>query len=230
MSAVASVPIKQSRRLRLGLVGAIIVAVALVAFELAARAGQPATAPLRLASMADSAQAMQRAGAVMQTHGQVMLDEGRRTGDHDLIAHGEHWRRDGQALMQGGQWLAMNPTAPGNLATAPAELARQGNWGELARTAQAMQHDPTRARATDLEALRWAGLAMRAEGQAMAEHGRVMREEAEVMVTRHGLSGPMAADLHQAARTMGEVGASLTGNGQTMIDYAVQVRRSLGYR
>ncbi|GIW07461.1 MAG: hypothetical protein KatS3mg060_2266 [Dehalococcoidia bacterium] len=92
-----------------------------------------------------------------------------------------------------------------------------------------MLHDPSRARGVDLEALRWNGLAMRAEGQNMADHGRVMVEEAEVMVTRHQLQGQAAADLLQAAQTMREVGGHLTGNGQAMIDYAERLRRSLGF-
>ena len=230
MTAALNGPTRMSRATKLGIGLTVGIAVVLVIAGLLARAGGPAAEPLRLASMAESAQAMQQAGATMQAHAQAMLDEGRRTGDQDLIAHGEHWQRDGQALAQGGQWMAMNPTAPGSLATAPAELAAQGSWGELARTVQAMQHDPSRARATDLEALRWAGLAMWAEGQTMTEHGRVMAEEADLMTTRHGLGGPAADDLRGDAQTMREVSAALAGNGQAMIYYAGQMQRSLGAR
>ena len=173
---------------------------------------------------------MQQAGDAMQAHGRAMLDEGRRSGDQDFETHGEHWLRDVQALVQGGQWMAMNPTAPGSLVSAPGELAAQGSWGELTRTAQAMLHDPSRARSTDLEALRWNGRAMSAEGRTMAEHGRVMVEEAEEMVARHGLVGEAGADLVHAAAAMQRVGGDLEQNGQAMIDYADRLRRSLGYR
>lgn len=214
---------------KLTIVAAIAVAVALVGFSVVARASRPSVERLHLVSMADSAAALQQAGAVMQSHGQTMLAEGQRSGDQDLTAHGQHWLNDGLVLAQRGQWLAMNPLAPSSLVSSPAELSRQGNWGELTRAAEAMLHDPSRARGVDLEALRWNGLAMRAEGQNMADHGRVMVEEAEVMVTRHQLQGQAAADLLQAAQTMREVGGHLTGNGQAMIDYAERLRRSLGF-
>lgn len=230
MSTAASDTIKRPNRLGVWLIVAIIVGVTLVATGLAAGAGQPAATPPRLASMAESAQALARAGTAMQVHGQAMLDDGQRTGDQDVIRRGDHWRRDGQALLQGGQWLAMDPTALGSLLASRSELAQQGNWGPLTRAAQAMLHDPSQARAMDLEALRWNGLAMRAEGQTMAEHGRVMTEEIDLMVARYGLSGHGDADVRQAAQTMTEVGATLRQNGQRMVDYADQFQRSLGAR
>jgi hypothetical protein len=216
------------RKLGIGL--AIGVALALVAFSVVARAARPAVQVARLVSMEESAQAMQRAGETMQGHGRAMLDEARRTGDQDLAAHGEHWLGDGERLVQGGVWMAMNPTAPGGLVSTPGELSAQGSWGELTRTAQEMLHDPSRARSVDLEALRWNGMAMRAEGRAMAEHGRVMLEEAEAMIARHDLNGTAGADLVHAATTMQRVGGYLEQNGQEMVDYADRLRRSLGYR
>ncbi|MCE9688493.1 hypothetical protein LZP73_20285, partial [Shewanella sp. AS16] len=96
---------------------------------------------------------------------------GQTSADQDLIGHGEHWLRDGQALVQRGQWLTMNPIAPASLVATPAELSAEGAWGELVRTAEAMLHDPSQARsAVDLDALRWNGEAMRAEGRTMGEH------------------------------------------------------------
>lgn len=230
MNTTVSIPNRQSSRLTPGIIIAIVVALALVVVGLAARAVRPGAEPARLVSMAESAQAMQQAGATMAAHGQAMLDEGRRTNDQDLLAHGEHWQRDGQALVQGGQWMAMNPTAPGSLVVPPSELAKQGSLGSLTQTAQAMLHDPSQARAVDLAALRWTGQAMRAEGQTMAEHGRVMAEEADLMVARHELAGQAATDLRQAAQTMSDVGATLSQNGRRMIDYADQLQRSLGAR
>jgi hypothetical protein len=208
----------------------VAVAVGLVAFALVARAARPGVEQPHLASMQESASALAAGGSTMVAHGQAMLAEGQRTGDQDLVAHGEHWVRDGQALSQRARWLAMDPLAPSGLVTSPAELSQQGSWGELTQTAAAMLHDPSRARAVDLEALRWNGLAMQAEGRMMAEHGQLMVEEAELMVARHGLAGQVAADLRQAAQAMREVGAHLQGNGQAMIDYADRLRRSMGYR
>lgn len=208
----------------------VAVAVGLVALALVARAARPGVERPHLVSMAESASALAAGGRAMVIHGQAMLAEGQRTGDQDLLAHGEHWVRDGQTLSQRAQWLTMDPLAPGSLVTSPAELSQQGSWGELTQTAAAMLHDPSRARAADLEALRWNGLAMQAEGRMMAEHGRLMVEEAELMVARHQLDGPAAGDLRQAAQTLREVGAHLQANGQAMVDYADRLRCSLGYR
>jgi hypothetical protein len=211
---------------------AVVVAVVLVAFSVVVRTARPtnaAEAP-RLVSMSQSAQAMQQAGNVMQSHAQTMLVEGQRTGDQELIARAEHWLSDGQALVRGGEWMSMNPTAPGSLVASPTELGAQGSWGELTRTAQQMLHDPSRAREVDLEALRWNGLAMRAEGRNMVDHGRNMAEDTEMMIASHGLDGPAAADLRQTAATTRQVGGDLEQNGQSMIDYADRLRQSMGYQ
>jgi hypothetical protein len=164
----------------------------------------------------------------MQTHAQAMLDEAARTGDSDLQAQGEHWLQDGNDLVQKGSWLLMDPLAPGNLVTTPAELSRLGAWGSLPQTAQAMLHDPTKLGAANPEDLRWNGEAMRAQGRGMADHGRVMAEEVEVMVARHGLSGDDALALRQASRTMQDVGTTLEQNGQGMVDAGDRINRSLG--
>ncbi len=214
---------------RVVIAGSIAVALGLVTFGLVAAALRPRPQPPRLISMAEAAQAMLRDGGAMQVHAQVMLDEARRTGDQDLAAHGEHWQRDGLELVQRGQWMAMNPIAPGSLVASPSQLSQEGSWGELTRTAQAMLHDPSRARGVDLEALRWNGVAMQAEARNMAEHGRLMAEEADVMIAQHGLQGEAAATLRQAAETMREVSGYLEQNGQAMVDYAERLRRSLGY-
>lgn len=184
----------------------------------------------RLISMEESGQAMQQAGGAIERHGQAMLDDGRRTGDQDLIAHGEHWLRDGQQMVQGGQWMAQNPTAPGSLVSSPAELREQGNWTELTRNAQAMIHDPSKARGVNIEALRWNGLAMRGEGQNMIDHATIMAEDVELMLQRHGLQGQAATDLRQAVEVMRQAGSHLKENGQAMMDYADRLRRSMGAR
>ena len=214
---------------KLSIGAAVAVAVALVAFSLVARAARPGVDKPHLASMEESASALARDGATMLAHGQWMVSEGQRTSDEDLVAHGEHWRADGEALLHRSQWLRMDPLVPSSLVTSPAELSAQGAWGDLPNTAKAMLHDPSKARDIDLEALRWNGLAMRAEGRNMAEHGRVMVQDADLMVARHQLQGEAAVNLRQAAQTMREVGDHLAGNGQEMIDYADRLRRSLGY-
>lgn len=184
----------------------------------------------QLMSMEASGQAMQDSGAAIERHGQAMLDDGRRTGDQDLTAHGEHWIRDGQQMVQGGQWMTNNPTAPGSLVSSPVELREQGNWTELTKNAQAMIHDPSKARGVNIEALRWNGLAMRGEGQNMIDHAAIMAEEVELMVQRHGLQGQAAADLRRAVEVMRQAGGHLKQNGQAMIDYADRLRRSMGAR
>jgi hypothetical protein len=216
---------------KVGIGLAVVFAVVLVAFGVVARSARPSVddGP-HLISMTESAGALQQAGAVMQTHGQTMWEDGQRLNDPDLVARGEHWRADGQTLSQRGQWLSMHPLAPSSLVVSPAELSAQGAWGDLPRTAETMLHDPSRARELDLEALRWNGLAMRAEGQAMAEHGRIMDEDLSVMVSRHPVAEPTTANLRQAAEAMRDAGGYLSANGQEMIDYADRLRQSMGYR
>lgn len=212
---------------------AIMIAVLLVAFGalVASRGPQSKTAATQaphLVSMEESGQAMQQAGDAMKAHGEAMLDEGKRPGEQDLAAHGEHWLNDAQALVQGAEWMAMDPKAFSSLTSRPGDPAIQENWGALVRGSEAMLHDPSRAGATDLEALRWNGQGMVAEGRNMAEHGRVMAEEVEVMVVRHKLRGQAGADLRQAAQAMIDVGGHLSRNGQEMVDYADRLRRNLG--
>jgi hypothetical protein len=217
-------------KMKLAIVSAIAVAAAVVGFSLFGRTARSSVEGPRIVSMEASAQELQRAGAAMQAHADAMLADGQRVGDPALTAHGEHWREDGQILAQRGQWLAMDPLAPSSLSSTPAELSTQGAWGSLTSTAAAMLHDPGNAREVDLEALRWNGLAMRAEGRNMAEHGTVMAQEVELMVAGSRLAGEPAADLRQAAQRMREVGGYLEGNGQSMVDYADRLRQSLGVR
>lgn len=175
---------------------------------------------------------MEVAGRTMEHHGTAMIERGREIGAADLVGHGEHWKVDGQRAIQGGRWMAMDPSAPGSLVSSPGELATAGSWGSLTETAQSMLHDPSRARAVDLGALRRNGLAMRSEGAAMAEHGRVMVEDVEVMtrLSDHWLDSATADELRGSAITIERAGRGLERNGQAMIDHADRMRRSLGYR
>ncbi|MCC7106394.1 MAG: hypothetical protein IT307_14755 [Chloroflexi bacterium] len=195
----------------------------------AVTAARPSTETAHLVSMEDSARALEQAGTSMQAHGEAMRAEAERAGDEQLAARGEHWVNDGKELVQRGRWLVVDPIAPSNLLTPPSQLSATRSWGDLLSTSGAMLHDPSRARnGLDLDALRWNGLAMQAEGRIMTEHGQTMAGEADTMASRHAVSGPGAAAVRQAAQTMQQVGKHLEGNGQSMIDYADRLRRTLG--
>jgi hypothetical protein len=212
----------------LGITLALLVALGLVGFGVFEASRRSAASSQRQpVSMADAAQAMRRAGETMRTHGQAMIGEAHRTGDQEQAAHGEQWLRDGQALLRGAGWMAMDPTDAGSLASSPAELARQGSWGPLIRGAQAMLHDPRGAREVDVEALRWNGLAMRAEGQTMAEHGRLMAEEVATMIVRDDATGEPLAEPRAAASALQSIGDRLQLNGQAMVEEADHLRRVL---
>lgn len=190
---------------KLGIGLALFTALGLVGFGVVAWADRDPPAPSverpRIVSMEESAQAMQQAGAAMQQHGQAML-------------------------MQGGEWMVINPTAPGILV--PGAQIDAGNRGELNRSIQAMLHDPSKARSIDVEALNWNGMAMQGEGQNMRYHGQIMAEEVELMIERHGLQGQAVDDLRRGVQVMRQVGGDLMQNGQEMIDYAERIRRSMG--
>ena len=209
---------------------AVAVALFLVTFSVVGRAAAPGPDPPHLVSMEASGRAMQQAGAAMRAHGQAMLDEGRRAGDQELIAHGEHWLRDGQDVADRGRWMAMDPAAEGNLGADRGGLTASGDWAGLVEYARAMQHDPHRVQGTDLEALRWNGLAMRGEGENMVEHGRLMVDEVALMIAQHRLDEAAAAELRQATEALREAGEHLRQNGQAMIDYADRQRRGMGFR
>jgi hypothetical protein len=200
----------------------------LVGFSVSVLARRPPEGS-HLVSMAESAGALQQAGLTMQSHGSVMLGEAQRTNNQTLAEQGQHWLADGQGLVQRARWLTMQPLAPSDLVTSPAELSAQGSWGELPQTANAMLHELAATRSIDPEALRWTGLGMRSEGQAMMEHGRLMAEAAKQVIAQHGLQGEDVTELPRAADSMLEVGEHLSKNGGAMLDEAGRLRRSLGY-
>ncbi len=208
----------------------VMAAFFLLLFALVLIGYRPPNGELHLTSMEESGEAMQQTGQTMLTHGQTMLDEGRRTANQALVSHGQHWLSDGQLLVQRGQWMAMNPLASSSLQSSQSDLAKQGNWSELIRNAQAMVHNPQQIGATDLKALRWNGQGMLSEGQNMAEHGRLMAEEVAVMVKQEQLSLTAANELRQAAQIILQTGGHLAQNGQVMMDYAGRQLQSLGYR
>ena len=211
------------------LVFAMLTAFALVAFGLiVSSVGKPIPGQPRLTTMAESAGAMQEAVNAMATHADAMLSEGTGTGNQDLLNHGQHWMRDAQSLRANARMMGVELAAPASLHASPADLAAQGDWGELNRNAQSMLHDPSAARTIDIEALRWTGLSMQSEGSNMLQHGQLMNEEVDIMVTQHGLTSQAAADLRKAAQTVGEIGGILRRNGQTMIEYSDQVRKMVG--
>ncbi len=195
--------------------------VALGVYAAAGRTRSPSATNRNLISMDESAQAMQQAGSAMLSHGQAMLEEGTRNGDQTLIGQGNRWLTEGQDLVQGGQWMSLTPLSPSVLSSSPGE-------SQMERYAQGMAHDPNKAGAVDLEALRWDGLAMRGEGQNMAEHARAMAKEADLMVAQHHMDDQTAGDLRRSVQGLRDAGDRLTNTGQTMTDYADRMERSLG--
>ncbi|MCC7368779.1 MAG: hypothetical protein IT306_10175 [Chloroflexi bacterium] len=218
------------RRLRNGgSVLAAVVAVTGLGLVLVRTANDAPASPVTV-SMVDGARAMDRVATVMQTHGRAMLAEGSERADAAMTADGQRWLDDGAGLLTGGRWMSMDPLSPANLATPPAELARQGTWGELTRTAQAMRHVPERASATDLRALRQNGQAMVGEGQAMRWHAHVMSEAVSDMAVRHAGTARNLPDLLAATEELRRAGHGLEATGGRMVAYADRMSASLGAR
>ncbi len=215
----------------IGILGAVVVVAVVAAIIVAnvTQSAKPTADKPSLITMDESARAMQQAGTLMQSHGQAMRDDGQRTGNQSLIAHGDHWLRDGLTLIQGGQLMAnTNPVPPSTLHPASGDSGvTAGDLVELNRAAQAMVIDP-KASSVNPDTVRWVGLAMRGEGQTMIEHARVMTEEIDVMIAQNMLAGPDGDALRQAAQTLRDVGGRVTQNGQAMVDYADRLNRSLG--
>lgn len=163
----------------------------------------------------------------MRRHGEAMLSEGTARADQRLTDHGKHWIADGDALILGGAWMAMNPTAPGSLAATPDELAENANWTALNRAVRAMLHDPSKARQIDAEALHWNGVAMRDEGRIMTEHARVMMPQVEMMSSYHQLDDATMAELRAAVEAMRISGGHLTANGQSMMEFAGRLHKGI---
>lgn len=213
--------------------GAIVIVVAvtlgMIALGIVAATTQPPAPQPPAITMAENGQAMQRAGALMQTHGQEMLDAGQRAADQTLMDHGKHWVTDGQALIRGGQ-IAANPAVPVTEQPGASAGLSLANAVTLTNAAQQMLNDAAQGRAVDTETLRWNGMAMQSEGRTMTEHARVMDEEIDLMIARYGMNPQTATDLRGASQTLRDTGNRLTANGQTMIDYANRLRQSLGYR
>ena len=193
-----------------------------------ASAGRASPDPPRSVSMAESAEAMQEAVNAMAAHGEVMLTEGARTGNQDLLIHSQHWMADAQSLMSSAQMMGVNLTAPSSLHASPSDLGSQGNWGELNRSYQAMLHNPSMARTIDIERLRWTGLSMESEGSKMVEHGNRMVEDVKTVMQNHGLTAQAKDDLYTSAEMMRTLGSHLARNGEFMISYADRMRRMVG--
>lgn len=215
---------------RLAIGAAVLVALVLVTVGVIAAAKGSTSAGVakpNLVSMDEAARAMQQAGAAMQAHGQAMLNQGTANGDQTLIAYGKQWLQDGQQIAQGGQWMAMDPTDPSNL-DSPSGVATDNNRQQLSIHAQAMLHDPSKASAINIDALRDDGLAMQGEARNMVEHAHVMAQFVDVMVAQHMVDDQTAADLRQAVQVLGDVGNRLGQNAQQMVDYANRLHQSLG--
>jgi hypothetical protein len=185
------------------------------------------------ASMAESATAMREAGEAMWRHGEAMLDEGKRTGNAGLLRQGEQWILDGRQVAEGGAWMGMNPAVPANLLAPPSSLAARGDLAALGRANESMAHDTAwlqRARRVDIEALRWNGEYMRDEGGRMVTHAMEMWRQVETMGSEHSLDRQTATELQTATQTLMAAGEHARQSGQSMIDYADRLRRSIGRR
>ncbi len=180
-------------------------------------------------SMAESGQAMQRAGAVMRTHGQEMLDAGQRTGDQGLIDYGKRWIADGQELVRGGNIMA-NPGVPTTEHAVPGADLSLDNAIILSNTAQQMLHNASQGNTVDTDALRWNALAMQGEGQTMTVHATLMAQQIDWMTPQHSLNAQTATDLRQATQALTDAGNRLTANGQALMDYATRLTQSIGGR
>lgn len=211
---------------------AVLVALALVTLGVIVAAKgstRSSVAKPNLISMNEAAQAMQQAGAVMRAHGQAMIDQGRSTGDPDLVVLGQQWLQDGQQIALSGQWMAMDPTDPSNLDN-PDGVAADNNRQQLSVHVQEMLHNPGKATAVNVDALRDDGYAMQGEARNMVEHARVMGQAITLMVAMHQVDGQTATELRQAAQLLNDAGNRLGQNAQQMVDYATWLRRSLGDR
>jgi hypothetical protein len=191
---------------------------------------------MRAVTMAEGGAAMRRAADTMLRHAESMRAEAQRNGgatERELLAHARHWADDGAQLAQRATWMEQDPASPGALEAAPAALASQGNLTALFRGAGAMVHSPdhlARARAVDLDAVRWSGESMHGEGRLMSEHAAAMATDVEQMVLHHGLSGLESAELLQAVQTIAAAGVHAEQAGAAMVDFAARAERGLGRR
>ena len=206
-------------KLTLLIAGIAVAGLVILGIVVAKTTRVPVGTPVSTISMSDSGQAMGRAGVVMQTHGQEMLDVGQRTGDQGLIDYGKRWIADGQEFMRGGQIMA-NSTVPTTEHPVSGAGLSLDNAVTLTNAAQQMLHDVSQGNTVDINALRWNGLAMQSEGQSMTIHARLMAQEIDWMTNPHSLNAQTATDLRQATQTLTDAGNRLTQNGQGMMDYA----------
>jgi hypothetical protein len=224
-----------SRWVAAGTVGATLAATSLIAVVVVGTGRTPAAGHggSQSPTMAESGAAMGRAADAMLRHADAMRVEGQRSGSTDLLAHARHWADDGAQLLQRAAWMGQDPASRAALAVEPAALVPQGNLAALVRGAGTMLHSPeqlARARAVDLDAVRWGGESMRGEGRLMAERAATMMEDVDQMVLHHGLAGAEAAELREAVQTVAAAGRHAEQSGAGMVEFAARAERGLGKR
>jgi hypothetical protein len=143
-------------------------------------------------AMAAGATAMIRMAQGMDAAAALLLD----SNDPDLVALGQHWALDAQALR------------------------RQAAWMVLSATAADMFHDPATAHELNARNLKGNGMAMTAEGRAMAEHGRSMTAQVEQLRESGALSRDLADELVVAGEELIAAGEALERDGQRMEEAA----------
>jgi hypothetical protein len=168
---------------------------------------QPSLYPLPGAEDRASADAMAAGGAAMVQMAQVM-DEAAAlmlgSDDPQLVALGQHWVLDAQALRQQAAWMVLSATAAD------------------------MIHDPAKAHEINAWNLKGNGLSMAAEGEAMAEHGQEMTTQVQQLRETGALSPNLADQLLAAGQEMVATGESLQRDGRRMQEFADDMLTLIG--
>jgi hypothetical protein len=175
--------------------------------EATPHAMEPTLYPLPAAEDRASADAMAAGGAAMIEMARAMDEAAAlmlESGDPQLVALGQHWVLDAQALQ------------------------RQAAWMVLSATAADMVHDPATAHEINARNLKGNGLAMAAEGRAMAEHGRAMTAQVDQLLAAGAISPDLAEQLVTAGEELVATGEALQRDGQRMQEFADDMLALIG--
>jgi hypothetical protein len=151
-------------------------------------------------AMAAGATAMIQMARVMDEAASLML----ASGDPELVALGQHWVLDAQALRQQAAWMVLSATAAD------------------------MIHDPATAHELNARNLKGNGMAMTAEGQAMAAHGQDMTDRVERLGDAGSLAPHLTEQLVAAGQQMIDAGEALQRDGQRMQEVADDMLALIG--
>lgn len=167
----------------------------------------PSLYPLPSAEDRVSADAMAAGGAAMIQMATTMDETAALmlgSDDGQLVALGQHWALDAQALRQQAAWMVLSATAAD------------------------MVHDPAQAHEINTWNLKGNGLAMTIEGQAMADHGQEMAAEVAQLQAAGTLSPELAQQLLAASQQLVTYGEALQRDGQRMQDAADAMLAAIG--